>query len=96
MNNLTILFLPSRRFFEELKPDVIIVWGYGLFDRLYGLGETDGEEMSLTNGEKVYTRWFSIGGDDKALMIRQHHTHLDLILGENGVRYIKICLINRI
>ena len=44
---------------EELKPDVIIVWGYGLFDRLYGLGETDGEEMSLTNGDKVYTRWFS-------------------------------------
>ncbi|MBN2941637.1 MAG: hypothetical protein JTJ18_06300 [Streptococcus sp.] len=58
---------------EELKPDVIIVWGYGLFDRLYGLGETDGEEMSLTNGDKVYTRWFSTGGEDKALMIRQHH-----------------------
>ena len=36
-----------------MKPDVIIVWGYGLFDRLYGLGETDGEEMSLTNGDKV-------------------------------------------
>ena len=29
--------------------------------------------MSLTNGDKVYTRWFSTGGEDKALMIRQHH-----------------------
>lgn len=72
---------------EELKPDVIIVWGYGLFDRLYSLGETDGEEMSLTNGEKVYTRWFSIGGDDKALMIRQHHPSRSYSWGEWGKVY---------
>ena len=80
---------------KDYEKGFIIVWGYGLFDRLYGLGETDGEGMPLTNGDKVYTRWFSTGGEDKALMIRQHHP-LDLILGVNGVRYIKICLINRI
>lgn len=72
---------------EELKPDVIIVWGYGLFDRLYGLGETDGEEMSLTNGDKVYTRWFFTGGEDKALMIRQHHPSRSYSWGEWGKVY---------
>lgn len=58
---------------EELNPDIIITWGYGLFDKLYPLGETDGEEMSLANGQKVYTRWFATGSNGKALMIRQHH-----------------------
>lgn len=58
---------------EELTPDIIIAWGYGLFDKLYSLGESDGEEMSLASGEKVYTRWFVTGGNSKALMIRQHH-----------------------
>ena len=28
---------------EELKPDIIITWGYGLFDKLYPLGEIDGD-----------------------------------------------------
>lgn len=43
--------------------------------------------MSLTNGEKVYTRWFSIGGDDKALMIRQHHPSRSYSWGEWGKVY---------
>ena len=34
---------------KDYEKGFIIVWGYGLFDRLCGLGETDGEEMSLTN-----------------------------------------------
>lgn len=32
-----------KEILEELKPDVIITWGYGLFNRLYPLGEKDGE-----------------------------------------------------
>ena len=50
-----------------------MVWGLCRVDGLYGVGGVDGEEMSLTNGDKVYTRWLSTGGEDKALMIRQHH-----------------------
>ena len=69
---------------EELKPDVIIVWGFGLFDRIYPLGEQDGEEMALANGDTVYTRWFSTGGDNKALMIRQHHPSRNYSWGEWG------------
>ena len=59
-----------KEILEELKPDVIITWGYGLFNRLYPLGEKDGEKLFLANGDEVNTRWFSTGGEDKALMIR--------------------------
>lgn len=62
-----------KEILEELKPDVIITWGYGLFNRLYPLGEKDGEKLFLANGDEVNTRWFSTGGEDKALMIRQRH-----------------------
>nr|WP_297269537.1 hypothetical protein [uncultured Prevotella sp.] len=72
---------------KDYEKGFIIVWGYGLFDRLYGLGETDGEGMSLTNGDKVYTRWFSTGGEDKALMIRQHHPSRSYSWGEWGKVY---------
>ena len=62
-----------KEILEELKPDVIITWGYGLFNRLYPLGEKDGEKLFLANGDEVNTRWFSTGGENKALMIRQRH-----------------------
>ena len=34
---------------------------------LYPLGEKDGEKLFLANGDEVNTRWFSTGGEDKAL-----------------------------
>ena len=58
---------------EELRPDVIIVWGYSLFNALCPLGEADGPYLTLFSGDRVRTRWFVTSSPDKALMICQRH-----------------------
>lgn len=54
---------------EHLNPDLIVPWGYPLYDKLYSLGVKDGPIVPMNERTKVATRWFGEG----TLMLRHRN-----------------------